>query len=71
MYLISGGFRDIINPIADTLKIARTQVYANTLLFNDDGSYAGFDESEFTSKTGGKPAAILDIKVSTIQWNKD
>lgn len=33
VYLISGGFRDIINPIADTLNISRECVIANTLLF--------------------------------------
>jgi hypothetical protein len=28
-----------------------------------DGKYAGFDESEFTCRSGGKPAAIRHIKV--------
>ena len=27
------------------------------------GNYAGFDEAEFTSRSGGKPAAIRHIKV--------
>eukprot|EP00210_Caulerpa_lentillifera_P009271 g8836.t1 len=62
VYLISGGFRNIINPIADALGIARSRVYANTLLFNTDGSYAGFDETEFTSRSGGKPNAVQYIK---------
>lgn len=34
VYLISGGFRDIINPIADALCIARTRIHANTILYN-------------------------------------
>ena len=33
VYLISGGFRNIIYPIADALDIAREHVYANQLLF--------------------------------------
>jgi len=37
VYLVSGGFRAIINPVADHLKIDRNNVYANTLFFNNDG----------------------------------
>lgn len=32
VYLVSGGFRAIINPIAETLKIPLENVYANTIL---------------------------------------
>jgi len=34
VYLISGGFRDIIHPIAETLGIDKTHVHANTILYN-------------------------------------
>ena len=34
VYLISGGFRDIIGPIADKLEIDRSHVYANTICFH-------------------------------------
>lgn len=30
---------------------------------DDDGSYAGFDVEELTSRSGGKLTAILQIKV--------
>lgn len=33
-----------------------------------DGSYAGFDEAEFTCRSGGKPAAIRHIKVRAGAW---
>jgi phosphoserine phosphatase len=33
------------------------------LLLQDDGSYAGFDAEEFTSRSGGKAEAVRDIKV--------
>lgn len=62
VFLVSGGFRPIINPIADMLGIPRDHVYANTILYQDDGSYAGFDAEEFTSKSGGKAAAVKHIK---------
>lgn len=33
VFLVSGGFRPIINPIADMLSISRDHVFANTILF--------------------------------------
>ena len=33
VFLVSGGFRAIIDPIADSLSIPRDHVYANTILF--------------------------------------
>lgn len=32
VYLVSGGFRPIINPIAEILNIPLENVYANTIL---------------------------------------
>lgn len=34
VYLVSGGFRLVIHPIADALNIPQSNVFANTLLFN-------------------------------------
>jgi hypothetical protein len=33
------------------------------MALQEDGSYAGFDPQEFTSRSGGKAAAIREIKV--------
>jgi len=38
VYLISGGFRCIIEPIAAHLKISMTNVFANVLLYDTAGS---------------------------------
>jgi len=62
VFLVSGGFRPIINPIADILNISRDHVFANTILFDDVGEYAGFDAEEFTSRSGGKASAVRHIK---------
>lgn len=59
MYLVSGGFRQQIYPVADTLSVPRTHVFANNLLFDENsGEYAGFDEEEPTSRSGGKTKVI-------------
>jgi len=66
VFLVSGGFRAIINPIADLLSIPRSHVFANTILFDDaaDGAYAGFDREEHTSRSGGKRAAVQAIRAA-------
>jgi phosphoserine phosphatase len=63
IFLVSGGFRQIIHPLAAGLDIPLTHVFANTILFDEkDGSYTGFDPAEFTSHSGGKAEAVVHIK---------
>lgn len=62
VFLVSGGFRQIIHPLAESLGIPLSNVFANNLLFHEDGSYAGFDPAEFTSRSGGKKEAVMHIK---------
>lgn len=64
VYLVSGGFRLMIEPLAKEICVAKDHIYANTILFrdDDDGTYAGFDDTEPTSADGGKPKALQLIK---------
>eukprot|EP00559_Dactyliosolen_fragilissimus_P006197 CAMPEP_0184870980 /NCGR_PEP_ID=MMETSP0580-20130426/39431_1 /TAXON_ID=1118495 /ORGANISM="Dactyliosolen fragilissimus" /LENGTH=262 /DNA_ID=CAMNT_0027373393 /DNA_START=375 /DNA_END=1163 /DNA_ORIENTATION=- len=64
VYLVSGGFRCMINPLAKVLNVPESRVYANHILHEDDpeGSYAGFDADEPTSRDMGKPKALGIIK---------
>mmetsp|Transcript_12811 Transcript_12811/g.24040 ORF Transcript_12811/g.24040 Transcript_12811/m.24040 type:complete len:298 (-) Transcript_12811:18-911(-) len=65
VYLVSGGFRIMIEPVARTLGIAKTNIYANTIFFDentDDGDYVGFCRDEPTSADMGKPKAVQKIK---------
>ena len=64
VYLVSGGFRQMIAPVAAALDVPPENVFANNILFNDDGSYASFDPTEFTSKAGGKAEAVKHVKAS-------
>lgn len=58
VFLVSGGFRVMIAPVAEKLGIPEDRIFANTILFDQDGLYAGFDEAEPTSHDGGKPAVL-------------
>ncbi|RXG52758.1 Phosphoserine phosphatase [Armadillidium vulgare] len=62
VYLVSGGFRSLIAPVAKYLQIPLENIYANRLKFYFDGSYAGFDESQPTSRSGGKAEVIRIMK---------
>ncbi|XP_055620299.1 phosphoserine phosphatase isoform X2 [Toxorhynchites rutilus septentrionalis] len=62
IYLISGGFDCLIEPVADALDIPLCNLFANKLYFHYNGSYAGFDTNQVTSKSGGKGEAIKIVK---------
>ncbi|KAH1246513.1 Phosphoserine phosphatase, chloroplastic [Glycine max] len=62
VYLISGGFRQMINPVASILGIPQENIFANQLLFRSSGEFLGFDKNEPTSRSGGKAVAVQQIK---------
>ncbi|XP_055373094.1 phosphoserine phosphatase isoform X2 [Condylostylus longicornis] len=62
VYLISGGFDCLIEPVADELGVPMKNVFANKLMFYFDGEYAGFDTNQPTSRSGGKGEAISIIR---------
>lgn len=64
VYLVSGGFRIMIEPVAKILNIPVENIVANTILFadTDNGAYRGFDANEPTSQDMGKPKALQQIQ---------
>ncbi|XP_053945567.1 phosphoserine phosphatase [Anastrepha ludens] len=62
IYLISGGFHCLIDPVADELGIPRNHIFANKLMFYFNGDYSSFDTTQPTSKSGGKAEAVTIIK---------
>lgn len=62
VYLISGGFDSLIEPVATELNIPMSNVYANKLLFSENGDYADFDTTKPTSRSGGKSEAVAIVK---------
>ncbi|XP_076029581.1 phosphoserine phosphatase isoform X2 [Oratosquilla oratoria] len=62
IYLVSGGFRSLIAPVARALNIPLENIFANRLKFFFDGEYGGFDETQATSQSGGKAEVIRRLK---------
>ena len=72
VYLVSGGFTQMIHPVADALAVPRDRVLANTILFHPPGGggggggggYAGVDPHAPTRRDGGKAEALARIKAA-------
>ena len=62
--ILSGGFRQIIEPLAQKLGI--DHVEAVPLVFDADGNYAGYDHSHPSSHTMGKCRVIRDWQAATL-----
>lgn len=58
--ILSGGFRPAIRPLADLLGIERVE--AVDLHFDGEGAYTGYDEAYPTTRSGGKPEVIAQLK---------
>jgi phosphoserine phosphatase len=58
--IVSGGFRQAIQPLAMALKIDRVE--AVDLFFDESGNYTGYDSTYPTTRSGGKPEVIARLK---------
>jgi len=62
VFFVSGGFRQMIEPIAEACGVDKTDIYSNTLLFHADGSFKCHCPQEPTSRAGGKAKVVVDLK---------
>jgi phosphoserine phosphatase len=62
VYLISGGFEEMILPLAARLGLPPQNVHANRFLFGDHGEFVDFDRERPTSRSGGKRHVVAKIK---------
>ncbi len=64
IYVISGGFEEIIIPTVAPLGIWATHVYANRFLFDEDGYIVGHDTGRLTAQAGGKAAQAAKLQIA-------
>jgi phosphoserine phosphatase len=65
VYLVSGGFHQMIRPIADLVGVPLHRIYANNILFDGHlgkGDYLCFDNSQYTCRDGGKASVVKHLK---------
>ncbi len=64
VYILSGGFREVIAPLAARLGIAADQVLANDLIYDADGRVKGVDDANPLSRDNGKPEVIKALNLT-------
>ena len=60
VFIISGGFREVIAPVARYLGVAPERVLCNDLVYADD-KVVGVDDANPLSRENGKPKAIAAL----------
>lgn len=63
IFIISGGFKECIYPIADILKIPKDNIYANEFIYSPSNKIIGFDKNNPLSKEQGKVKVVEDLKL--------
>ncbi len=61
VYIISNGFREIIEPIVADYGIKLNNVFANTFTFNATDEITGFDDNNILSKDNGKVELLKSL----------
>ncbi len=64
VYILSGGFREVIAPLAARLGIAADHVLANDLIYDDEGRVTGVDDANPLSRDNGKPEVIKALNLA-------
>ncbi|WP_114816856.1 phosphoglycerate dehydrogenase [Brevundimonas bullata] len=64
VYILSGGFREVIAPLAARLGIAADHVLANDLIYDAEGRVTGVDDANPLSRDNGKPEVIKALNLT-------
>ncbi|MBD3831889.1 phosphoglycerate dehydrogenase [Brevundimonas bullata] len=64
VYILSGGFREVIAPLAARLGIAADHVLTNDLIYDAEGRVTGVDDANPLSRDNGKPEVIKALNLT-------
>jgi D-3-phosphoglycerate dehydrogenase / 2-oxoglutarate reductase len=60
IHILSGGFRELIEPTAGVLGIPASRIHAHRFRFAEDGTVLGLDPETALAR-GGKPLAVREL----------
>jgi D-3-phosphoglycerate dehydrogenase len=63
IYIVSGGFNELIFPVSDFLGIARNHVFANQFLLDENKNVVGVNTDSFLAHSGGKTRCIDSLNL--------
>ncbi|MGN7783094.1 HAD-IB family phosphatase [Niabella sp. 22666] len=61
--IVSGGFKEFITPVVKKFYIKKENIYANTFLFDNEGTIIGYDTANPLSQEGGKVKLMKELKL--------
>jgi D-3-phosphoglycerate dehydrogenase len=64
VWVLSGGFTEVIEPVANELGLKREHILANRFVFNQQGDIIGVDPESYLCQEQGKVKAIQSLKLS-------
>lgn len=63
IYIVSGGFNELIYPVSDFLGIARNHVFANQFILDENQNVVGVNTDSFLAHSGGKARCIDSLNL--------
>lgn len=63
IYIISGGFKEIITPLVRDYGIDPTHVFTNTFIFDKNKNIIGIDESSLSASMDGKMHIVNNLNL--------
>jgi D-3-phosphoglycerate dehydrogenase len=65
VYIVSSGFLELIHPIGEILGIKKENIFANELLFSEDGSITGINSNNPLSGNLGKVKQVKSLNLTS------
>ncbi len=64
IYIVSGGFKETIQPVAGKLGLRKEHVYANKFVYDSSGQVTGVDQNILLSRSGGKLEQVRLLRLA-------
>jgi D-3-phosphoglycerate dehydrogenase len=64
IYVVSGGFKEFIQPIVTPLGFRAENIFANEFVFDDAGNIIGADTTNFLSQEDGKTKLLRHLNLA-------
>ena len=64
IFIISGGFKEMILPIVSEYGISSRQVFGNEFIYNSDDKVIGLDKNNLMSENRGKTKLVKSLQLS-------
>lgn len=64
IYILSSGFKELIEPVVAEFGISSDHVIANSFTFDEDGNISGYDTTNPLAGNGGKVKVVESLNLS-------